>query len=368
MRDVAAEFGVSDVGLKKICVRHDIEPPRQGHWQRIARGEKIPTPSLTAGRPDQTIDVYGADPVREPDLPTEERFRLDSLLERESRSEYRIQVPTEPAPFHSVTKRIQKVLKASKPDDYGCLRCCEADLPFVRVTPQTLPRALILVDSIVRAVDRRGFSWRAGSGQRWEPSDLLEIEGIAFGFEVFETVQRRHHRLTPEEKLKDHYWAPKYDFVSTNQLSIRRSDYDVYLKDTERLRVEDRLNELMIILINRAFKEREEKRRRDIRAAEEAARAAKRAEIEKLKRVESAALERLLKNAVNWKKAQDLRAFIAAVEALSVADDSPSEQRDRWLRWARIQAEVLDPLSAELRSVVDLDFEALERLDALIRS
>jgi len=367
MRDLAADLGLSDVGLKKICIRNDIAPPEQGHWQRIARGDNIPTPPLRSGSPDQPIDIYGADPVRELELLPEERARMEVLLEREGDPSFRIEVPSEPASLHSITKSVRKTLKANKPDDYGCLRCQEVSLPFVRVTPQSLPRALALLDSIVRAAQRRGFAWRSGTGASWDATASLEIEGVPLVVGIFETVHRQVHRLTPEEKAKPSYWAPRYDFLSTNQISIRQSDYDVYLRDTPRNRVESRLNELFTILINRAFKAREQSRQQEIRAAEAAAREAKRAEVEKLKRIEKSAVDRLLTNAANWRKAQELRAFIDAVEAREAPDDA-DEQKVRWLDWARNQVVALDPFSGRSSNIFDIDVDTMMRLEELQRS
>src|SRR5262245_54040521 len=46
MRDVAKDFGVSDVGLGKICKRLNVPKPQPGYWQRIAAGYKVSVPSL----------------------------------------------------------------------------------------------------------------------------------------------------------------------------------------------------------------------------------------------------------------------------------------------------------------------------------
>jgi hypothetical protein len=41
MRDVAAEFGISDVGLSKVCERHRVPRPAQGHWNKINAGKPV---------------------------------------------------------------------------------------------------------------------------------------------------------------------------------------------------------------------------------------------------------------------------------------------------------------------------------------
>ena len=40
VRTLAKEFGMSDVGLAKICRKHDIPVPPPGYWRRTETGHK----------------------------------------------------------------------------------------------------------------------------------------------------------------------------------------------------------------------------------------------------------------------------------------------------------------------------------------
>jgi hypothetical protein len=40
MRDAAADIGISDVGLKKVCIRHRVPVPPQGYWNKVHAGQK----------------------------------------------------------------------------------------------------------------------------------------------------------------------------------------------------------------------------------------------------------------------------------------------------------------------------------------
>jgi hypothetical protein len=40
MRDLAAELGISDVGLAKVCDRHRVPKPERGYWNKIQAGQK----------------------------------------------------------------------------------------------------------------------------------------------------------------------------------------------------------------------------------------------------------------------------------------------------------------------------------------
>lgn len=46
LTDIAAELGVSDVGLRKICDRHDIPTPGRGYWAQVRAGKTFARPKL----------------------------------------------------------------------------------------------------------------------------------------------------------------------------------------------------------------------------------------------------------------------------------------------------------------------------------
>jgi len=41
MGRIAERFGISDVGLRKICDRADIPVPRAGYWMKVAHGKRV---------------------------------------------------------------------------------------------------------------------------------------------------------------------------------------------------------------------------------------------------------------------------------------------------------------------------------------
>ena len=46
MTHVAKRFGVSDVALRKTCVKHSIPTPPLGYWAKLAFGKKVSQPAL----------------------------------------------------------------------------------------------------------------------------------------------------------------------------------------------------------------------------------------------------------------------------------------------------------------------------------
>jgi len=47
MRKLAAEYGISDVGLAKVCRKLQIPVPGLGHWAKIEWGHQNFTPCFT---------------------------------------------------------------------------------------------------------------------------------------------------------------------------------------------------------------------------------------------------------------------------------------------------------------------------------
>jgi hypothetical protein len=45
-RTVAKEFGLSDVGLAKICLKLGVKKPPRGFWAKVASGKRIRKPEL----------------------------------------------------------------------------------------------------------------------------------------------------------------------------------------------------------------------------------------------------------------------------------------------------------------------------------
>lgn len=371
LRTAAKELGVSDVGLSKICRRHGVPTPPQGHWTRVQMGKAVTKGKLPPAVPGQRdeIEIVGAAPdvlsetAENAPCPPDERPRRDALLQREAQAEFNIVVRDNAATLHPMAQSVKKALKSARVDDYGCVRCELPSMPTVRVTPDAVPRAVALVDALARAADVRRFTWKSGRGGRWDNVVSLVIEEIEFPVEIYETVERRVRDLTAEEKAKQArgqlYRRRQYEYVGKNRFSIRRSEWNQYLKDTKAQRVEDRLNELFTILVCRAFETREEQRRRAIAEELMAQREARLAEIRRLQGVEKKALEGLHHHVANRRKAEDIRALIAAVAG---APAPGIENRRQWLTWAGAYADSIDPLAHDLRRILNVDFEAFATL------
>ena len=71
---VAPRYGLSDVGLVKICKKLGIPVPPRGYWAKVKAGRtthKLPLPSLPAG----ARDLAGPIPLSEPEAAMRARVR-----------------------------------------------------------------------------------------------------------------------------------------------------------------------------------------------------------------------------------------------------------------------------------------------------
>lgn len=97
MRTLAKEFGISDVGLRKICKRHDIPVPAAGHWMKMQFGKKvrrIPLPPRKADQDEQIRITETPAKFGGLELPRE----ISEAIERERTADEPIVVPKSPGP------------------------------------------------------------------------------------------------------------------------------------------------------------------------------------------------------------------------------------------------------------------------------
>ncbi len=60
MVHAAKRFGISDVALRKTCVRHDVPTPPLGYWAKLAHGKKVRQPPLPALIGERIRDKFAA--------------------------------------------------------------------------------------------------------------------------------------------------------------------------------------------------------------------------------------------------------------------------------------------------------------------
>jgi len=364
---LAERFCVSDVGLRKICQRHDIPLPPQGYRQRAQAGRaQPPAPLPRAG--DQEMIEFPAPPAGSA-FATDLMDRVyGPLIEAESRPDRRIEAPSDIDLRHPIAKRVFKALKAAAPDMYGAV-VYDGPEPFrVRVPPSSILRAARLIDALARACDLRGLEIRTSDMSNGQSGIMIAGEAECLALE--EASQRKVHWSTETEKARTrrlgYSSAPMYDFVPSGVMTIQistatyRDGVRSVWKDGKTRRVEDCLNEVFIGLYRSSHSAAVSRRKSELRQERADAENARRRLLRDERLAAEKQLEDLEAQTDAWGRAQRLRAFIAAYEAANrreAGDLGPDAAA--WIDQALRHADRIDPLTPTPVSALDYAEEDL---------
>lgn len=354
MRTLAAEFGVSDVGLAKACERHRIPCPPRGYWAKKQHGKPTRRLSLPPCSDPalQTVTIHPPVPKpHEASEPTEPP--LDADLAAVIEAVQKLPDLTVPATLrhpHPLVEAVRTRFQGATPDPQKLVRPVWDGTPTltVAVGASSVPRALRFLDALLKAVERIGGRVavkKVTHGRGRETEVVFCGEGVPL------RLRERYRQVAiPPDKQRKDIWGSRFEYVLTGEfiLDAGHSYSDQYGKDGKHAGpLEDQLNPILTRLIEAVGKARAIRRKQeaDHRRWEEQERL-RREQVER-ERAERARVEALLAEAVAWRRMNDLLAYIAAVEERAAnsgqsADATP--ELAEWLTWAREQADRLDPV------------------------
>jgi hypothetical protein len=147
---VAKKYGISDVGLGKVCRQFNIPKPERGYWRRKELGLKVRRALMPAMEtvPRVVSSIY----EREPEPPMSPLLR--ALAQLETAPERHIALPNELGEsLHPLVKRTLSALQRAKPSRYLQPKAVCLD---VTITTQQLERATKIMEAVVRGLVGRG--------------------------------------------------------------------------------------------------------------------------------------------------------------------------------------------------------------------
>ena len=368
---IAKEFSISDVGLTKLCGRHDIPTPPRGHWARLAAGQsprRPPLPALKGGRNPQIRLAKTDGPADELD------DELASVIAELRRPEQQIAVADRLRSPCDVVVAARSALADAKVDDRGIVerpaRCID-----VRVSRAQLARALRIADALFKAFKSRGWPVEVGD----DVTNVLVL-GHPIGIVIEEGVETIE--ITPKPDLEGEYRF-HYDRRETVRrpsgvLAVRIREHHHFWggnhrrnwRSSKTRRLEERLNDVLIGLVKLvsairadvAERERREALERERQARADAALKEQRRLKEELAR-EKANVQELLHLADDWRRSQDLRQLVEEARRRGEVCRPGSDGRDikDWIEWALRQADRLDPFVPSPPSILD-DAERIEHM------
>lgn len=362
MRTLAQRFGLSDVGLAKTCKRMVVPVPGRGYWAMKAAGKRVKQIPLGALPPNSSSvqrEVQFA-----PRISAEDKPALTGPVavqaEFEGRPENLIVVSDALRSPHPIVRKTMDSLKGSAKTEKDYVGNWREPHLNVRVSRDLLPRALRIMDALVKAFHGRGWTIAFGSGDDRKCYVVVEGQRIPFG--IREKIKKvRNEPAKPIRSSTGEWYTPYHqDFRDepSGRLSLVLrnrwgNSVDKSWDDGASWRVEDRLNEFVLGIVGRAEEDREWDRRRAEAERAQMEESQRRYEADRRREAEAAQERELDRQADSWQKSQHLGDYIAAVKnaATEAGGIEPGGALEQWLQWGEKYARRLDPLNGPLAAL-----------------
>jgi len=331
---LSKKYGISDVGLAKICKRMEIPRPPRGYWNKLKVGKAPPKPQL-GPKSDSGLEQIVI-------TPTPENLRVETSTKRLEL----IPVPDILANPHPLTKKSHAALTRGKRDDRGLVQPRGNICLDIHVSRACIDRACRIMDALIKALESRGYSVAVSDME--DPKTIVSVNGESLEIGIDEKVTHKVHVRTPMDDARyrrTYQIAPRYDYSLTGNLSLRvrnavhcgRQQW----ADGQRHKVEEYLGAFIEGLKMAAHQKkmmREEYERRCRDWEEEAER---RRQQEHLAYLEKKRADKLIADVKTWYQASRIRRYVSEIAKINPVPPGLPE----WIEWAKSYADKLDPLS-----------------------
>ena len=355
---IAEEFGISDVGLAKICARHGIPKPPRGYWAK-SEDTRPPRTTLPVAKNPRPIQL----PVMVPE--GSDAQELASQAAAEKRAGERIVVADRLRKPCELIQAVRAALQDADTDEIGFLEAPPSTLDL-HVSRDQLSRTLRIADALIKAFQERGWETVIHDGRT-----LVDVDGIAIGVRIEEKTETVEQPIKPDLESGYSFHYNRFDTVRRPSgclsVMIREEDRIWHTQqrnwnDSKKREVEDRLHLVIVGMLRLAAavkshqiqQEKETRERQDQERRREVARQ-EQARLRDELRQEKGRVEFLLKQAERWRVSQNLRLFIAEVqEQGKLAElNIEGQEVETWATWALQQADRLDPFAVSPPSILD---------------
>jgi hypothetical protein len=399
LSELAKDFGISDVGLAKRCKRLGIPVPGRGYWARVDAGQAPYRPKLPKREPqwhdDNALTVapsVGADQGALSPLAAEAGLTQQEGTETLAARIAALTIVAS-ASIREALPPIKRTAMRSKHPRRSELTFERGEktgpLVEMQVTSDTLDRALLLADTLMRAAQALGWEYRVCARKETNESNSQEswrnqrnatenpmpdpeprmgrvvIEGEEVAFRIEERFRDEKREPTAAELAREKreygYHAPRKLAVPTGALRVVRLDTYVSYGGPDRrswydrkgVRVEDQIKDILLGFYELALsiKERRAKDERERRERQEQER--RRKEWEAIQDANQKLIKQLETDAGAWHRARYLRRYIQAARRHLDGQSLRAKFREEvidFLDWAERYVNQLDPLHSDMRT------------------
>jgi hypothetical protein len=255
---------------------------------------------------------------------------------------------------HPLVERTKADLEQGRADRYGIVRHRDRKSCLdIRVSKASLPRALRLMDALIKALEARGHEVEILPPHlNYTENTRVVVGGDSVQLTLREAIRQHKNVLTDQEKALPFWQQPaKYRHSTDGTLLFTIDQYGVnHVKKRwvdGRVKLEDQLNAVIIGILTVAEHNRVQRLQREAEERRRRAEEERRLEAERRQREEEQRRKDLERMAERWFESRRLRLFIQACEQTLAAESETQQSKDsvvRWLRWAREHADRIDPM------------------------
>jgi hypothetical protein len=334
MLAVAARYGVSSVALAKTCRKLGVPTPPRGYWALKAAGRAAVKPRLPAPKAGQQTLI---ERERSHDPNAVWRRREPPRVENDGRPRIVVPLALED-PHKLVSTSLAKIRRAATSQRWGA----PPDEPRldVRVTPGNVERAILLMDTLIKALEARGHivdvtppesspgADPSGGPKPARPSTTrVKVDGNHVTLHILEMVDDGQ----PSDEL----------CISISPIPVGRNVRTTW-RDGKR-RLERCLGEVVrgILTLARVRLQERTEQESKRREAEQTERQLK-AEWER-HRLQQRKLDDLQSRVLDHVQAEEIRGLLRAIEAYIAVNGpvGPEAEIAAWMDWARGIAQTL---------------------------
>jgi hypothetical protein len=345
---VAKRYGLSDVGLAKICRRHFIPVPGRGYWRTLETGGTIkPTPLRAPPKGvGDTLTIRKT--TRALPLP------MEAEAERKPENQIVVSEELNLREAHQLVRLTHAAMRIAKPDPQGYLSSGAGLLPL-KVSKAGLDRGLRIFDALLKALEARGLAVESESGDRAGVKVVVGKERI--GFSIEERTKSIPYQPSAKElaEKKRNPWVriPTSATVLSGELALRLHEWNAPRQtwgDGRTQRVERCLNDFVATVRIIAEKLKGDRIKREREEEIRLTRAQRRHEREDFVAAERMRIKEIDALLTAIDKSRRIREFVEKAEQLIEAGMSlpgiPEEGSGKWCSWARSYADRIDPLTS----------------------
>lgn len=338
MITLAKKYSITDYGLRKVCKSMNIPLPKPGYWERMKVGRPDDIEKLSesySGVNEMTLSLRSDEEENTNALVKSTRVKSEDEIDLAFRIPERL---TNPDKLIINTKECIEDEQSRRWDQPPKKKYHER--LSISVAKENLSRALRFMDTFIKVMRNRGHTFIVENGTHV----VINEEKVSL------CLRELSKRIVIDDKNSS--WQ-RTELVPTNKLIFIATFYfrtEVPFKDG-RNPLEFQLENIVSKLEMKANEAKEYRLQNERSREEYREKERLRKEEENRRANELSEFRNLLLKSKRWKKAVDLRNYLDSYEANAIQSGSLTEDKIKWLTWARKEADWYDP---EIEAVDEL--------------